>query len=300
MRRSIILLLVICVSTAFAETGAKIGLSYLKIGVDARAAAMGDAYTAIANDASATYWNPAGLAGSGKNSVILMHNSWLQDVNQEFAAIQFVNGTHNIAVSLNMISVTGIELRGETASEIPIGETHALNTYLGLAYATEIFGNWQIGLQAKYLYEKYYRYSADGFALDLGLKKENIIQDLSWGIVIQNLGKMSALIEEATRLPMSLRTGLGYLLPLQIMENRPLLAADITHVLDDVTIFNIGLETKLVKHIALRLGYVLGRESQSITGGFGLNYDVFHIAYAFVPYSYDLGNSHRFSLMVDF
>ena len=84
------------------------------------------------------------------------------------------------------------------------------------------------------------------------------------------------------------------------MENRPLLAADVTHVLDDVTTFNIGLETTLVKHIDLRLGYVLGRESQSITGGFGLTYDVFNIAYAFVPYSYDLGNSHRFSLMVDF
>ena len=218
MRRNIVMLMLICISTTFAETGAKIGLSYLKIGVDARAAAMGDAYTAVAKDASATYWNPAGLAGSGKNSVILMHNSWLQDVNQEFAAIQFVNGTHNIAVSLNMISVTGIELRGETASEIPIGETHALNTYLGLAYATEIFGNWQIGLQAKYLYEKYYLFSANGLALDLGLKKENIIQDLSWGIVIQNLGKMSALIAEASLFPMSLRTVVHFFLTLQIME----------------------------------------------------------------------------------
>jgi hypothetical protein len=283
-----------------AETGGKIGLSYLKIGVDARAAAMGDAYTAVANDASATYWNPAGLARSGKNSIILMHNSWIQDVNQEFAAIQFVNGTHNIAVSLNMISVTGIELRDETATEIPIGDTHALNTYLGLAYATEIFGNWQFGLQVKYLYEKYYLYSTDGFALDLGLKKEDILQDLSWGLIIQNIGKMSALKEEATRLPLNLRTGFSYQLPLQLLENRPLIAADANYVVDDVTIFNFGVEVPLVNYADLRLGYVFGRESQSITAGFGLNYGIFHIAYAFVPYSYDLGNSHRFSLMVDF
>jgi len=299
MRRRIILLMVMCVSAVFAETGGKIGLSYLKIGVDARAAAMGDAFTAVANDASATYWNPAGLAGSGNNSVILMHNSWLQDVNQEFGAVQFVNGTHNIAVSINMISVTGIELRDETASEIPIGETQALNTYLGLAYATEIFGSWQFGLQAKYLYEKYYLYSADGFALDLGIKKENLLQDLSWGLVIQNLGKMSALREEATTLPLNLRTGVSYLLPFQLLENRPLIAADINYVLDDVTTFNLGVEVPLVTYADIRLGYVLGRESQSITAGFGLNYGVFNIAYAFVPYSYDLGNSHRFSLKVD-
>jgi hypothetical protein len=289
-----------CISISFAETGAKNGLSYLKIGVDARAAAMGDAYTAVANDASATFWNPAGLAGTGKNSIVLMHNSWLQEINHEFASIQFVNGTHNIAVSLNMISVTGIELRDETASEIPIGETHALNTYLGIAYATQIFNDWQVGLQAKYLYEKYYLFSTDGFALDIGLKKENILPDISWGIVMQNLGKMSALREESTRLPLTLRTGLDYLLPLQIMENRPLIAADIAYVMDDVTTVNLGVEVPVISYVDLRLGYVVGRESQNITAGFGLNYSIFHIAYAFVPYTYDLGNSHRFSLMVDF
>jgi hypothetical protein len=116
-----------------------------------------------------------------------------------------------------MISVTGIELRGETASEIPIGDTQALNTYLGLAYATEIFDSWQFGLQAKYLYEKYYLYSADGFGLDLGIKKENLFENISWGLVIQNLGKMSALKEEATKLPMIVRTGVSYLLPFQIL-----------------------------------------------------------------------------------
>jgi len=283
-----------------AETGGKIGLSYLKIGVDARAAAMGDAYTAVAEDASATFWNPAGLAGTDKNSVVLMHNSWLQDMNHEFASIQFVNGIHNIAVSLNMISVTGIELRDDTASEMPIGETHAINTYLGLAYATQIFADWQIGLQVKYLYEKYYFFSADGFAVDLGLKKENILPDISWGLVIQNLGKMSALKEESTQLPLLVRTGIDYLLPFQILENRPLIAADVAYVLDDISTLNLGVEMPVMNYVDLRFGYVLGRESQSITAGFGLNYGIFNIAYAFVPYSYDLGNSHRFSLMVDF
>lgn len=286
-------------SVVFAQTGAKVGLSYLKIGVDARAAGMGEAYTSVANDASATFWNPAGLAGSGSNSIILMHNSWFQDINHEFAAIQFVNGDHNIAVSLNMMSIDGIELRDETASEVPIGTTHALNTYMGLSYAKHIIGEWQIGLQLKYLYEKYYHFSADGFAFDLGLKKEKIIADLSWGLVFQNLGKMSALKDEATRLPTIVRTGFDYRLPFQVLDNRPLLAADVAYILDDVTTLNLGAEIPLMSYIDVRLGYVLGRETQSITGGFGLNYGIFHIAYAFVPYSYDLGNSHRFSLKLD-
>jgi hypothetical protein len=297
--KRIILILLSCTSLGFAQTGANVGLSYLKIGVDARASAMGEAYSAVANDASASFWNPAGLASSGKNSIVLMHNAWLQDINHEFAAIQFVNGQHNLAVSLNLISVEGIELRDETASEKPIGETHALNTYVGLSYATHILGNWQIGAQVKYLYEKYYYFTADGFALDVGLKKENLISDLSWGLVVQNLGKMSALKTESTTLPLILRTGFSYILPFPVLENSPILATDIAYVADDITTLNLGTEVPLGDIVDVRLGYVIGRESQGITAGFGLRYGIFNIAYAFVPYSFDLGNSHRFSLVVD-
>ncbi len=45
--------------------GQRAGIStaqFLKIGVGGRASALGDAFVAIANDASALYWNPAGLS----------------------------------------------------------------------------------------------------------------------------------------------------------------------------------------------------------------------------------------------
>ncbi len=300
MKRILILLLAFTLSTAFADTGAKVGLSFLKIGVDARAVAMGDAYSSIASDASAAYWNPAGLAGANSNSVLFMHNSWLQDINQEFASIQFLNGKHNLAVSLNMLSVTGIELRGETASDLPDGETESLNTYVGLAYATTFLTDWQVGAQLKYLYEKYYFYSSDGIAFDLGVKKENILPGLTWGAAIQNMGKMSVLKNDATALPLLLRTGVNYLLPLNLFDYHPLLAADLVYVKDDATHFNLGFETRLAGHVDVRFGYVLGSESHSFSGGFGLLFGAFNLAYAFVPFNYDLGNSHLFSLIVEF
>ncbi len=300
MNRILTLILALCVSAMSAETGGKVGLSFLKIGVDARAVAMGDAYSSIASDASAAYWNPAGLATARSNSVLFMHNSWFQGINQEFASIQFLNGKHNLAVSLNMLSVTGIELRGETATEVPDGETEALNTYVGLAYATTLFSDWQIGVQLKYLYEKYYFYSADGMALDLGIKKQNILPDLTWGAAIQNLGKMSVLKNDATALPILFRTGVNYTLPFNLLDYRPRLAADIVSVANDATNFNLGFETRVAGHIDLRLGYIIGSESQSFSGGFGLIFGVFNFAYAFVPFNYDLGNSHLFSLIVDF
>lgn len=300
MGRILILLLTATLTTVLADTGAKVGLSFLKIGVDARAVAMGNAYSSIASDASATYWNPAGLAAANSNSVLFMHNSWLQGINQEFASIQFLKGNHNLAVSLNMVSVTGIEIRGETANDVPDGETEALNTYVGFAYATTFFSDWQMGAQLKYLYEKYYFYSSDGFALDLGIKKQNVLPGLNWGAAIQNLGKMSVLKNDATTLPLLFRTGVNYSLPFQLLAFNPLLAADFVYVANDATNFNMGFETRVVGHIDLRLGYVLGSESHNFSGGFGLLFGAFNFAYAFVPFNYDLGSSHLFSLIVDF
>ena len=81
-RRNLIIIPIVLLMTkvCLSQTGGSVGMSYLKIGVDARAAAMGEAYTSLAGDAAATYWNPAGLARATANSVVLMHNSWIQGV----------------------------------------------------------------------------------------------------------------------------------------------------------------------------------------------------------------------------
>ena len=60
--------------------GQRAGIStaqFLKIGVGGRAAALGEAFIAVANDASALYWNPAGLVQFEENQVMFSHNSWV-------------------------------------------------------------------------------------------------------------------------------------------------------------------------------------------------------------------------------
>ena len=54
--------------------GQRVGISslqFLKIGVGARATALGESFVAISNDASALFWNPAGLANTEGNQVFL-------------------------------------------------------------------------------------------------------------------------------------------------------------------------------------------------------------------------------------
>jgi hypothetical protein len=300
MKRLLYLVLLLFSLSVSVNAAGKIGMTFLKIGVDARAAAMGEAYTAIANDAAASFWNPAGLSDARAHSVVLMHNSWLQNINHEFAAVQLFHGKHNIAVALNMIRVAGIQLRGESATETPDGETSASNVYLGLSYATTIQSDWKIGAQIKYLYEKYYLNAANGFAIDIGLLKRDILPNLSWGLTVNNIGKMEVLRDAATKLPIILRTGISYILPWEIVENKPLVAADYVIVLDDISHLNLGFDMAVFQNFNLRLGYVLGKESYDFTAGFGVRYTAYNFAYAFVPFQYDLGNTHRFSLIIDF
>src|SRR5262245_2441114 len=60
------------------------GSTFLKIGVGARPAALGDAYLALSDDASGFHWNPAGLAQTLLPEISLMHNEYFADIKYEY------------------------------------------------------------------------------------------------------------------------------------------------------------------------------------------------------------------------
>jgi hypothetical protein len=59
--------------------------SFLRIGIGARATGLGEAFVAVANDPSAIYWNPAGLASLQQQQVLLSHVDWPADIHYEHA-----------------------------------------------------------------------------------------------------------------------------------------------------------------------------------------------------------------------
>ena len=94
MRRLIRLLLIVVMTmtglSLQAQEVTKVGTTaakFLSIPVGARALAMGGAYTALANDASAIYWNPGGLAQVTSREVFFMHSEWLADINFDHFAL---------------------------------------------------------------------------------------------------------------------------------------------------------------------------------------------------------------------
>ncbi len=55
------------------------GLSFLTLGIDAQALAKGDAGVATSSGAFASYWNPAGLAGT-ESEIGVSHHVWIGDI----------------------------------------------------------------------------------------------------------------------------------------------------------------------------------------------------------------------------
>ena len=61
--------------------------TFLKIGIGARATGLGEAFVAVANDPTAIYWNPAGLASIQRQELAISHVEWPADIRFEHLAL---------------------------------------------------------------------------------------------------------------------------------------------------------------------------------------------------------------------
>jgi len=203
MRRAITILLVaawiICLSGAWAEPKfSKVGFStmqFLKIGAGARATAMGEAFTAVADDATALYWNPAGIARMRSINASFAHTDWFVDINNEYIACVFPGGLlGNFGFSASFLSMgdmqrTAIDDITTLARE---DEGEGLSTFsssdfaLGLTYARSLTNKFSLGVTAKYVREKISEMSASGLGFDIGSLYLTGFKTLRIGMAILN------------------------------------------------------------------------------------------------------------------
>ncbi len=289
-------ILVSC-SCLFSQPGQS-GLTFLKLGVGGRALGMGEAYTAVAGDPSAMYYNPAGIAFNQSSSLMLMHKAWIQGVSTEYISAQTKISHLGFGVSVNATSVDDIQLREIPGP--PIGTFSAKNAAIGLSAAYAIDSAWSLGLTGKFLYEKILIDEASGFGLDLG-SVYRTPWDISVGFSLSNLGSVNELQEQSSTLPTIYRGGVAYSRSVPSLTGDILVAGDIVvFAKDNTTHFHFGGEYIYNQTFAIRAGYQTGYEARSVTTGVGIHYDVLQIDYAFIPTQYDLGTTHTFSLSVQF
>lgn len=297
--KKILLFILISSITVVAQTAGNTGLSFLKYGFGARNIAMGDAGTALSNDLTGLFYNPAKLALTDRSEVLFMHNEWIQDVSSEVIGAKTIIWGIPFALGFNVTSVDGIEFR-----EIP-GEpvtTFDANYFFG-SLSTGFFVTEEIafGTSFKYLYEGLMNDEASGFGFDFGLNYLLPYKGLTASAVIKNIGSMNALRSESTKLPTELRVGTAYTFALDDAKFDFTGGVEFQKYLDtEDNHFNFGGEVLYNKLIAARAGYQSGYESRGFTAGVGLMWGNLKFDYAFLPFSLGLGNANLFSLQFKF
>lgn len=288
---------------------AAVAAPFLKIPAGARGAAMG-AFVAVADDASALWWNPAGLAGLTRKEATLVHDESFQDLRHEFAGYAHpLRPGRVVGVSATLLTVkSDLERRSGTGEDDPFvqltkpeGTFGASDFAAAVSYGHRFQAGWDGGITGKFIRQSVDTVSGISGAVDLGVLYHPEGRRWTVGGSIQNLGPNLSLVSNGFPLPLTARVGGAYRL------SRPnlLVALEVDQPLRNYPTLSAGLELGVLKWFRPRAGYRykwfgndLGALS-GLTAGAGLQYRGASLDYVFQPFG-DLGSAHRLSLSFRF
>lgn len=260
-------------SMVFAAGFAKVGTfggQELKIGVSARATAMGSAFTGVADDATAVFWNPGGLVNVTGNEVSLNHVAWAADTNLSTAIVAFnprsIPGTFAFAVRSFWMDPQLVR-----TAFIPegTGETFdAGTTTFGLSYSRFFTDKFSAGFTLNYLHMGLAETAVNTGAFDFGIMYRIGIKDLKLGMTIQNLGGKFTFDERESKLPVNFKMGVS-LNAFKNESQRLMLALEFQHPSDNLERANVGLEYGLNSMFFARAGYHINYDTDGLAYGFG-------------------------------
>ncbi len=210
-------------ATTFANSEA--GAVWLLINPGARACGMGESGVAIADDANATYYNPAGLGFLGGREISAMHVNWLPNLASDlyYDFIAYRQHVKNVGTFGGNVAI--MNLGEQTRTDESGNNLGTFNSYmlsLSLSYGTRLSRTTSFGGNFKLIHQHLTDQGAGAekgsgqstnFAFDVGyMKKEFLLRNLTLGVALSNVGNKIAFIDvaQADPMPTNLRTGLRY------------------------------------------------------------------------------------------
>jgi hypothetical protein len=287
-------------AVASAGSPGEAGALFLRLGLGARASAMGDAYVAVAEDASSVFWNPGAMPAVLGTHLSLVHNEYFQSVRFEQAAITHETKWGTFGFMFTGLYMDDMERRDDAPSQVALGPFGAYDVAVAVAYGRYIVPNVAIGISVKPVYERIDELSASGLAFDAGIYHVSRIKGVKLAATVANLGTPMKYDVQEFALPRYARLGASYEREVPALDGRVLITFDAMFPNDDGVREHIGGEYSYKRMLSLRAGYKAGYDSQGATFGFGVVYHEIGLDYAFLPVSNDLGDSHRFGLNFSF
>jgi hypothetical protein len=309
MKRIVVLLmgLLLLSSLGMTDEVTKVGttaVGFLNIDVGAQAVAMGGAYAAVAQDATAMYWNPSGIARSEQFEALFQHTRWIADISINYLGVVIpIRGVGSFGVNMTSLGMDDME-RTTISNPEGTGETFfAGSSALGVSYARNLTDRFSVGFNVKYITEKIYHSTATGVAFDVGTLFTTNFSGLKIGMSISNYGPKirmggrdmltqvdidplvhgnnknlnANLKTDAFDLPLMFRVGVAIDVLKGMANSNLILAVDALHPNNDVESVNIGAEYVLNQMIFLRGGYntLFAKDSETgLSFGGGLKYTI--------------------------
>jgi hypothetical protein len=286
----------------FAKVGT-FGAQFLKIGVSARATALGSAYTAVADNAEAVYWNPAGIVTVRGSELSLHQTQWPADIQLSYAAYVFnprsIPGTFALSARAlwmdPQIERSAYEQDG-TGRMFDSG----MST-LGLTYARFFTDKFSAGATLHFMHMGLADFSVNSTLADMGIIYRIGIRGMKIGMAIQSLGPAVTFDEREARVPTSFKVGFAFE-PIRVGSQRVIASSEFQHPVDNAERANFGLEYNLNNQMFLRGGYNMNYDTEKAAAGAGFRVSTGRRSYVELDYSWvdmsALGYVHRVSVAI--
>jgi long-subunit fatty acid transport protein len=307
--------------------GQRAGISafqFLKIGVGARGVAMGESFVAVVNDASAMYWNPAGLAEIKGNQVFASHTEYVVDISHEFFGVTYGLGGGGSAIGLSVSALHMDDMQTTTETQ-PFGTGRYFtfgDVAVGLTYAMKMTDQFSFGVTVRYVNETLDVLNMRSMMVDLGTMYWTGLGSARFAVAISNFGADAEPTGRVTHadgtitdkfqsfsLPTIFKLGIA-MEAYETEDTRVTTSLQLNHPNDNSEHFRFGVEYGYRNTFFLRGGLkrtigqpIFGADETSsgdLTVGAGVALDVAHLSRVQADYAFarvgDLGSTHRISI----
>lgn len=300
----------IMLTASYTITFAQSPFDFIQLGISARSAGLGGAFTSMSKDQTALFFNPGTLATVETSAVSATFMKHVLDISSGMATYTLPvekNSSERIAISAVYTTYGSFDRTDEFGSVT--GTFSANNVGLMGTYSNELDTTLSYGVTAKLMYATLDDVASSALAVDAGVLYRMPASRTNIGFSILNVGTQLSTFEGITdRMPIDVRLGINHRLrglPLLLNFSFHHLADNADAFFDRVGNFSIGGEFILSKVLDLRIGYDnYVRNATSIQGqrrfsGFAAGVGV-RTAYVQIDYGVSAlgtaGSIHRLTL----
>ena len=250
----------------------KSGLGFLQIRPAARAAGMGDAFTAIADDVTTIFYNPAGLTNLNNFVFNFNHTDWIVNSSIISGAIATPLG-RNGALGLSIVKFDTEDFEETTVAD-PEGTGRMINAgdlALAIAYAIQLTDNLSFGFKTQYLEENIDVDKATAVTADFSTYYKTGFRDLTLAMIMKNFGPEAKFLSDKFKLPLyfNINTAMS-LIGSKGSPFQWLVSVESAFATDYRDRYHLGTEMWIANMIAIRGGYKFYYDTEDWTLGAGL------------------------------